>query len=558
MRIIKSVMVVIGVLCALSFSSRQAAAITWSMDTVIDGQYSSIVMDGSGSLHLAYYDFRAGSLKYAVKSGGTWSTQVVDGPGYRGMYPSLVLDASGNPHISYYDYWNGDMKYASLVGTAWQITTVDSVGNVGMFSSLALDSSGNPHISYYDYGNGKLKYASMVSGNWSVEVVDSDSDVGQYSSIALDPSGKPVISYYDYTKGDLKCADWDGTQWHRVVIDSDGNVGQFTSLAIDASGTRQISYYKTTSLAYAGYKNGSWATEVVDSSTGAGYGTAMSVGDGGVVHIAYYVFGTHDLKYAARIGGLWTTSTVDAAGDVGQNPAICLDTAGAPLISCFDATNLCVKIASVQYTDDISAARKPDTDIVSVGGQVVTAAYDGYFYIEAPDRSAGIRVDRPAHGLSAGQTVNVAGKPLTNGDGERYIAAVAVGKTGLGSVGPFGMSNKSVGGTDLLSDGKIVQCGVLDGSGPNNIGRLIKVWGKITQKDPSGSYVYIDDGSGLLDGSYTGSAKNTGVRVAMDGNGYKEGDFLAITGVSSCFRNKTTGEVCRLVRVSSVSEIPAE
>ncbi|MEN6521291.1 MAG: hypothetical protein ABFD46_09105 [Armatimonadota bacterium] len=558
MRIIKSVMVVIGVLCVLSLSNRQAAALTWSTDTIKDGQHSSVVMDGSGSLHLAYYDFRAGSLKYAVNNGGTWSTQVVDGPGFKGQYPSLVLDASGNPHISYYDYQNGDLKYASLVGTAWQITTVDSAGNVGMFSSLALDSSGHPRISYYDYGNGKLKYASMDSGTWSVEVVDSDGDVGQYSSIALDPSCKPVISYYDYTKSDLKCADWDGTQWHREVIDSGSNVGQFTSLAVDASGTRRISYYKAANLSYAEYKSGSWTTEVVDTSAGAGQGTAMSVGDGGVVHIAYYVFGTHDLKYAARVNGLWMTSTVDSAGDVGQNPAICLDPAGAPVISCFDATNLCVKVASVQYSDDISAARKSDTDIVSVGGQVVTAAYDGYFYIEASDRSAGIRVDRPAHGLSAGQMVNVVGKTLTNDDSERYIAAVAVGKTGLGSVGPFGMSNKSVGGTDLLSDGNVVQCGVLDGLGPNNIGMLIKVWGTVTQKDPSGSYVYIDDGSGLLDGSYTDSAANIGVRVAMDGSGYKEGDFLIITGVSSCFRNKATGEVCRMVRVLNVSGTPSE
>ncbi len=48
-------------------------------------------------------------------------------------------------------------------------------------------------------------------------------------------------------------------------------------------------------------------------------------------------------------------------------------------------------------------------------------------------------------------------------------------------------------------------------------------------------YLYVDDGSGLWDGTDTYGEANIGVRVICDPGGYAPGEYLIITGISSCF-----------------------
>lgn len=74
-------------------------------------------------------------------------------------------------------------------------------------------------------------------------------------------------------------------------------------------------------------------------------------------------------------------------------------------------------------------------------------------------------------------------------------------------------------------------------SDANNIGLLITATGKVTQK--GGDYLYIDDGTNLKDGTLTGIEENVGVRVICNPAGYDSGDYLIVTGISSCFKNGT-------------------
>jgi hypothetical protein len=83
--------------------------------------------------------------------------------------------------------------------------------------------------------------------------------------------------------------------------------------------------------------------------------------------------------------------------------------------------------------------------------------------------------------------------------------------------------------------------------GLNNIGLLVKVSGKVTQISSAGAYFYIDDGSGITDGTLTGSIANVGVRIPVDGRSYTAGRFLTITGISSCF-SQPDGKIRKLVR----------
>ena len=96
-------------------------ATTVDSGTYYVGKYTSIALDSSGKAHISYYDATSYAppkqdLKYATNASGAWVTTTVDGSGEVGEYTSIALDSSGKVHISYYDYTSGDLKYA--YGTA--------------------------------------------------------------------------------------------------------------------------------------------------------------------------------------------------------------------------------------------------------------------------------------------------------------------------------------------------------------------------------------------------------------------------------------------------------
>jgi len=66
----------------------------------------------------------------------------------------------------------------------------------------------------------------------------------------------------------------------------------------------------------------------------------------------------------------------------------------------------------------------PDGRPLSLRGCVVTAAFDGYFYIQDAQRTSGIRIISTA-AVSPGRVVDVSGAMGTSA-GERHITASAV------------------------------------------------------------------------------------------------------------------------------------
>jgi len=111
----------------LKYATRPADAaseIPWTTSyltsTGSDPQSTSIAVDSSGNVHISYYEsFDFQGLKYATYDGNSWTTTEVDGgdaqvgPTNVGFDSSLALDSSGGVHISYYDFTNGNLKYAT-------------------------------------------------------------------------------------------------------------------------------------------------------------------------------------------------------------------------------------------------------------------------------------------------------------------------------------------------------------------------------------------------------------------------------------------------------------
>jgi len=308
------------------------------------GLYSSLMVDGKGVIHVAYYDSAAGHLKYARGETGRWDIQAVDTGEWVGPYASLSLDAQGRPHIAYCQFDNARrsctaLRYAAFDGTRWITTTVDSGRQVGAHASLALDAHGRPSIAYYDATSQTLRLASGSPSRWTLETVDAGPQVGEFASLALDPSGQPHIAYYDAAHQALKYAHRQGPDWTLETVDAGPQVGQFASLALDPSGQPHIAYYDAAhqALKYAHRQGPDWTLETVDAGPQVGEFASLALDPFGRPHIAYYDAAHHALKYAHRQGPDWTLETVDQQGDAGQYASIALDGGSRPVIGYYDA-----------------------------------------------------------------------------------------------------------------------------------------------------------------------------------------------------------------------------
>lgn len=181
----------------------------------------------------------------------------------------------------------------------------------------------------------------------------------------------------------------------------------------------------------------------------------------------------------------------------------------------------------------ISAAKTyADGVEVSMSGKIATSCnedFQGFFYIQEPSRSSGIRVVCPiwpVRDLIRGSTVTVTGTLRTTPAGERYISAsiVSVGTQAKVPL-PLGMGHKAVGGVDA-GNPPFGQFGAIGSVGPNNIGLLITTWGNVTKSEPG--YLTINDGS------------ETGLRVDTSGlSKVPTSGYITVTGISSLYTGRS-------------------
>ena len=201
----------------------------------------------------------------------------------------------------------------------------------------------------------------------------------------------------------------------------------------------------------------------------------------------------------------------------------------------------------------------PDGSEVEIAGKVVSGVVSPYipvvFYVQEPDRSAGIRVVVwESVSLSTGEVVDISGI-LDTMDGERLLRVRAnqIAPCSVStSVEPVLISLASVGG-DVAGYQPAVVLRVptaeepvgLKAVGVNNVGLLVNIYGKVTAA--TDDYFYLDDGSDVyvnardtshdrMDqhvGSDLWDGTNLGVRVrAVDlWEKPSAGDFVGVVGI---------------------------
>ncbi len=170
----------------------------------------------------------------------------------------------------------------------------------------------------------------------------------------------------------------------------------------------------------------------------------------------------------------------------------------------------------------------PDGYTAELSGKVVTAVFaaDGAVYVEDASRASGIRVIGSGTGLVPGDIVDVTGalgtRKLNGVASERQIQSATISKVSPGSeLRPLSMGGSRLGG----EANPPYAPGVQDGVGLNNMGLLVRTWGKVTAK--AGAYFWIDDGAHIADSGHTGVM----VKCPDINSPVVVGDYVSVTGI---------------------------
>lgn len=168
------------------------------------------------------------------------------------------------------------------------------------------------------------------------------------------------------------------------------------------------------------------------------------------------------------------------------------------------------------------ARQLPNGTTVSItNGQVVTlvpVAETGYFYVQSPDGSAGIRVEisESATLPNIGDLVTLQGRVDTKSSGEKFLNQASYTVVGSGNAVPVFVRNKDVGGEGYVGSA----------AGLSNEGLLVRVYGKVTKMDFIENYFILDDGSNV-DAADT----VTGVKVTRTEAFPFPGEYVSVVGV---------------------------
>ena len=184
------------------------------------------------------------------------------------------------------------------------------------------------------------------------------------------------------------------------------------------------------------------------------------------------------------------------------------------------------------------AKQSSNGSYVYFGPAVIAAKFTGspnYFYVRDLSVPTGIKVSGDTT-YAVGDKVNVGGT-ISTANGERYItlSTVELVQSGYGAPKPLGLTNKALGGGP---NGAVP--GITGAKGLNNVGLLVKAWGRVTKIDSTN--FKIADGSGVTANVIVPS----GVTVPDTGT------FACVTGISSV---RYTGDMERLIRARYESDI---
>ena len=336
LRTVRKLLPVAGLVVGLA-AAVQAATVEWHIETVDQsgpGQFSSLRIDKSGNMHLAYVvdDGEHYPLKYAFWDHALkrWFFMPV---AQGAAFASMVLDSHQRPRISWADFGTmsgSKLHYAYWDGKDWKNESIPiNADIVSYYTSIALDQNDNPSISYYEYRGPKdsdirirMRVVSWTDNHWAVRTVDPQPGSGKFNGMVADPQGNLYLAYANVmseTAG-MRFAVWDGKTWTNEVFDGQVQnhgdyVGYSACIALDAQKNPHIAYmnYSNPGLKYAVKKNGRWYVENVTGVESVLYPdrNSITIDAQGRPYISFYDSARGMLELAHKDGDHWTIEVVD-------------------------------------------------------------------------------------------------------------------------------------------------------------------------------------------------------------------------------------------------------
>lgn len=174
---------------------------------------------------------------------------------------------------------------------------------------------------------------------------------------------------------------------------------------------------------------------------------------------------------------------------------------------------------AVQAIDKVSDAKQlPAGSLIALSGKLVSGLFTGFFYVQEPDRTSGLKVLSSIK-PTVGSSVDVVGT-ISVVDGERQLNASSVSSAYTSysdsSLKPLGIRGDLLGGASI---GNQVP-GITGGRGLNNIGLLCTTWGKVSSTVSDG--FYIEPRQAVSVKVFSGSLTKPSV-----------GQYIVITGIST-------------------------
>jgi hypothetical protein len=304
----------------------------------------SAAVDSRGNTHVAYYALRGADLKYALRTGPTWSNETVDDFQVVGPDCSIALDGNDRPHICYYDKTNEELEYAHHNGTAWSIETVDWLGIVGVGTAITVGPDGDPYLAYV--GARTLRCAHLEGDEWNVSMVDDGEKHVYTPSMVVDAQGVPHVLYLG--AGRVKHAYLEGGEWRREEVDRlHGNtVAMRTSLRVNGDDQLVACYADDmgTSVVIARRSGGEWMEETIADNHFIGDLDMELDADGdprvALIDMAFdgdQELVNTDVWYLEREGSSWTHGVVaSSSGHQALLLDLHLDASGDPCLAILD------------------------------------------------------------------------------------------------------------------------------------------------------------------------------------------------------------------------------
>ncbi len=249
------------------------------------GSRCDLAVDNADVLHVVYRNTTHSQLWYAFSSGTTWTTLLVDGPGF------------------------------------------DLGGQVSTSFAIAVDTGGDPHIVYaFTDEPGVVHYATWNGAAWTREIVNGTyTDYGGHLGVALDPANaqRPTVVFTSpYGSDEEPVVAWraGAGSWTEEVYSSAGNGDDFTGgLAFDTAGTLWFGFNP-------------YPTDVMTWTASGGFGARDSVN---ILNTSYWTPLTldalgqpvimTDALMGHRVGTSWVQSAYESVEvsyyDIGSNAA---------------------------------------------------------------------------------------------------------------------------------------------------------------------------------------------------------------------------------------------